>query len=137
MFVSCRRDQQVPANLNPLFDNLELAGPLNGILSAFQHKNTSWLAVAVDMPFVDVSAIETLLVNRDQSKMATCYYSKETRQPEPLLTLWESSSYPYLMAFAQAGNISPREFLNTHTVNMINPPDDRILMNVNSPGDLG
>lgn len=136
VFVSCRRDQQVPPTLNPLFDNLDLAGPMNGILSAFHHKNTSWLAVAVDMPFVDAPAIETLFANRDQSKMATCYFNKGTQQPEPLLTLWESGAYPHLMAFAQAGNVSPREFLKTHTVNMITPLDDRILANVNSPGEL-
>lgn len=137
VFLSCRKEQHVPANLNPLFDTLELAGPLNGILSAFQYKNTSWLVIAIDMPFVDDPAIETLFINRDRTKIATCYFNRETRQPEPLLTIWESGAYAHLVAFVQNGNVSPREFLKTHPVNMINPPDDRILMNVNSPGDLG
>ena len=135
-FVSCRREQQVPAVFNPLFDRSDLSGPLNGILSAFQHMGSSWLAVAVDMPFVDDRAIGTLLRNRDKTKMATCYLNKATQQPEPLLTIWESHAHSHLSAFAKNGNVSPREFLKTHPVKMINPPDDKILRNINHPGDV-
>lgn len=135
-FVSCRKEQQVPAVFNPLFDRFDLVGPLNGILSAFQHMSSSWLAVAVDMPFVDDRAIGTLLLNRDKTKLATCYFNKDTQQPEPLLTIWETHAHAYLSAFAKNGNVSPREFLKTHPVRMINPPDDEILRNVNYPGDV-
>ena len=135
-FVSCRKEQQVPAVFNPLFDRFDLAGPLNGILSAFQHMSSSWLAVAVDMPFVDDRAIGTLLLNRDKTKLATCYFNKDTQQPEPLLTIWETHAYAHLFAYAKNGNVSPREFLKTHPVRMINPPDDNILRNVNYPGDV-
>lgn len=134
-FVSCRKEQQVPAVFNPLFDRFDLVGPLNGILSAFQHMSSSWLAVAVDMPFVDDRAIRTLLLNRDKTKLATCYFNKDTQQPEPLLTIWETHAHTYLSAFAKNGNVSPREFLKTHPVKMINPPDDKILRNVNYPGE--
>ena len=88
-FVSCRKEQQVPAAFNPLFDRSDLPGPLNGILTAFQHMSSSWLAVAVDMPFVDDRAIATLLLHRDKTKMATCYFNRDTQQPEPLLTIQE------------------------------------------------
>lgn len=135
-FVSCRKEQQVPAAFNPLFDRSDLPGPLNGILTAFQHMSSSWLAVAVDMPFVDDRAIATLLLHRDKTKMATCYFNRDTQQPEPLLTIWESHAHPHLLDFARNGNISPREFLKTHPVKMINPPDDKILRNVNYPGDV-
>lgn len=135
VFISCRRDQNVPASLNPVYDYFQLAGPLNGILSAFRHKQAAWLTVAVDMPFVDELALERLVAGRDKTKMATCYYNRETRQPEPLLTLWESIAYNPLLTFAENGNISPREFLKTHPVKMIDPPDERTLMNFNSPAD--
>jgi len=135
-FVSCRSEQLVPAAFNPLFDRSDLSGPLNGILSAFHHMGSSWLAVAVDMPFVDDRAIGTLLLNRDKTKMATCYFNKDTQQPEPLLTIWEAHAHAHLLAFAKSGNISPREFLKTHPVKMVNPPDDKILRNVNYPGEI-
>ena len=79
-------------------------------------KPAAWLTVAVDMPFVDELALERLVAGRDKTKMATCYYNRETRQPEPLLTLWESIAYNPLLSFAENGNISPREFLKTHPV---------------------
>ena len=42
------------------------------------------------------------------------------------------------MQFTYKGKpmLSPREFLKRHPVKMINPPDDRILKNVNYPGDV-
>ena len=135
-FISCRKEQQVPARFNPLIDRFDSSVPFSGILSAFQHTNSSWLAVAVDMPFIDDLAIATLLLNRDKAKMATCYFNNDTQQPEPLLTIWEAHAYRYLLNFAKNGNISPREFLKTHPVKMINPPDHRILKNVNYPGDV-
>ena len=134
--VSCREDQNVPAHFNPIIDACNIPGPLNGILTAFtSNANTAWLTVAVDMPFVNDEAIEALLSNRDKTKVATCFRSAQTQQPEPLLTVWERTAYPLLLAYANEGNISPREFLKTHPVNLIEPPNDRILMNFNSPDD--
>lgn len=137
VFISCREEQRVPENLRPIVDSFKFAGPLNGILSAFQFSaKTAWLAVAVDMPFVNEAVIENLLVHRDTSKLATCYYNPETKQPEPLLTVWEKEVYPQLEKFVKEGNFSPREFLKTHPVNMIEPPDAKVLLNFNYPQDL-
>lgn len=137
VFTSCREDQHVSARFNPLFDSAGLVGPLNGILTAFRMRRSSpWLVVAVDMPFVDASVIEILIREREKGKLATCFYNASTEQPEPLLTLWESEAYPLLEKFVEAGGISPRKFLSTHPVRMITPPDERILFNVNHPGQF-
>jgi molybdopterin-guanine dinucleotide biosynthesis protein A len=137
VFTSCRKDQGVPSQLNPLPDHFHIPGPLNGILSAFTFKpESSWLTVAVDMPFVRASALDLLIFNRDKSKMATCFFNPETQQPEPLLTLWEASAYPSLLKFWEKGNISPRDFLKTHPARMIQPPDEKTLVNYNYPGEL-
>ena len=136
VFVSCRKEQQVPPGLNPLFDSFSIAGPLNGILTAFQYEKTSWLTVAVDMPYVDEAAIEMLIKNRDGTKMATCFFNKDTQQPDPLLTLWERDAHPHLLAFFERGNISPRDFLKTHPIKMIDPPNGKTLLNFNSPQDI-
>jgi len=137
VFTSCRSDQQVPAALNPLQDRFHVPGPLNGILSAFARKpDSGWLIVAVDMPFVTAETLNHLISNRDENKMATCFFNPETRQPEPLLTLWEVHAFPALLKFADRGNLSPREFLKTHPVKMIDPPDTKALVNFNYPDDL-
>jgi molybdopterin-guanine dinucleotide biosynthesis protein A len=137
VFTSTGKDQNVPAQLNPLPDRFEISGPMNGILSAFAFKPyASWLILAVDMPSVNPATVELLLRHRDQTKMATCFYNPVTEQPEPLLTLWENDAYPALLKFLEKGNVSPREFLKTHSVNMVSPPDDKTLLNFNTPDDL-
>ena len=136
VYTSCRMDQNVPAHLNPISDAFNIPGPLNGILSAFKFDaSQAWLTVAVDMPFVNDEAIKALLTNRDETKFATCFRNPETQQPEPLLTIWETTAYPFLLKHAEEGNISPRDFLNKHAVNVVEPPDERILLNFNSPED--
>ena len=137
VFTSCRQEQDVPSCLNPLHDSFSIEGPLNGILSAFAFRPTrSWLIVAVDMPYVDEDSLRRLIQNRDRTKMATCFYNPQTQQPEPLLTLWETSAHPLLLRFAQSGKKSPREFLRTHPVAMIQPPDNKVLLNFNYPPAL-
>lgn len=136
VYTSCRKEQHVPESLNPLFDAFAIAGPLNGILSAFQLESaTPWLVVAIDMPFVDDAVIEKLFELRDPNKLATCFYNPQTSQPEPLLCLWEAEAKPHLLTFAQAGNLSPREFLKTHPIKVVQAPDPRALINYNSPGE--
>jgi len=138
VFTSCRKDQEVPALLNPIVDAYTIQGPVNGILSAFRaHPKTSWLIVAVDMPFIDEAALQLLLDNRDENKMATCFLHMPDKFPEPLFTLWEPSAYPALLKFTSSGNISPRSFLEQHEVKMITPPDEKILLNINYPKDRG
>lgn len=136
VFTSCRKDQQVPSHLNPLTDRFDIAGPINGILSAFAHDpHKSWLVIAVDMPFVDAQALSLLISNRDRARLATCFYNAEQQQPEPLLTLWEEKAYPHLLKFMQNGNMSPREFLETHPVNQVDPPHAKTIVNINFPKD--
>ena len=137
VFTSCNNLQEVPPPLNPLPDRFEIPGPFNGILSAFAFdQHCSWLIVAIDMPFVNEATLELLLSNRDKAKMATCFYNPATKQPEPLLTIWEDHAYRALLEFVEKGHISPREFLTIHSVKMIDPPDDKALSNFNTPEDI-
>jgi molybdopterin-guanine dinucleotide biosynthesis protein A len=138
VFTSCRAEQKLPASLNPITDKFAYDGPINGILSGIQaHPDKAWLIVAVDMPFVDLPSLQYLLTNRDRSKMATCFLHLPENFPEPLLTLWEPAAYPALEAYAAAGNISPRIFLESSSVKYLTPPDKKILSNINYPKDIG
>lgn len=136
VYTSCRREQQVPARLNPLYDAYGIESPLNGILSAFQSRpDKVWLAVAVDMPNLNREITEYLLSHRDPKMLATCFAADDGK-PEPLFTLWEKGCRLPLNDFAQAGKISPREFLMTHPVRVLAPPDASALINVNTPDEM-
>lgn len=136
VYTSCRKGQDIPENTNPLIDRFDIPGPMNGIMSAFSHTpDTSWLIVAVDMPYVNRPALDLLLTKRDQNKVATCFYNPEIKDCEPLLTLWEPTAFPLLQEFTKKGNISPQKFLRTYDANMIEVPDLKILKNFNSPED--
>lgn len=137
VFISCRKDQDVPQNFHPLYDFYNYPGPINGILSAFHaHADSSWLIVAVDMPLVNEKVLKLLMDNRDEKKVATCFtHLVEGCFPEPLLTLWEPSAYPLLLNYTASGKISPRGFLEESNIKSIPVPDEKILLNINSPQD--
>jgi molybdopterin-guanine dinucleotide biosynthesis protein A len=138
VFTSCRKDQEVPAALNPLCDYYTFPGPINGILTAFRaHPEVCWLIVAVDMPFIDEPALQVLWQGRNQQKLATCFLHSPENFPEPLLTVWEPKAFPLLLDFAQDGNISPRAFLEQSDVQTLKAPNKQILLNINYPRDIG
>lgn len=136
VFTSCHAAQDVPDAFNPITDRFGLGTPLDGILSAFQaHPACAWLTVAVDMPQVDDKALRYLLENRNHTKLATCYFNPEAAKPEPLVTLWEPSAFPLLKKGLQRGKVSPRDFLETHDVQLVQPLSVEIFRNVNYPSE--
>lgn len=137
VFISCKDGDVIPDSLNPLTDRFDIDSPLNGILSAFTKDPTcSWLAVAVDMPFVNSDTLKYLLGHRDTNKVATCFRDSEGEKPEPLLTLWEPGAFPLLKSFYEEGNISPRNFLELNDICMLTIPDKKALLNINSEEEL-
>lgn len=137
VFTSCRQEQEVPKHLNPLADRYDFGGPINGILSAFAlHPDKAWLVLAVDMPNVTSQALQTLLSQRDQNCLATCFFNPQENAPEPLLTLWEPAAFPLLLKNAEEGNISPRSFLRSPEVKHIVVQDLTLFENINFPHQL-
>lgn len=137
VFVSCKSIDDVPSHLNPLPDFYEIESPLNGILTAFQtYPDCVWLVVAIDMPFIDSVSIDYLLQQRKSKKVATCFYDSDGQWPEPLFSVWEPEANPLVADFYKSGNISPRDFLRQHDVNIIPAPDRKILRNINTPEDF-
>jgi molybdopterin-guanine dinucleotide biosynthesis protein A len=138
VYLSCKNTTKIPQHLNPLPDQFELDSPLNGILSAFLHeREAAWLAVAVDMPFVDAKTLETLIQNRNPAKLATCFFDSDGTKPEPLLAIWEPRAFPMLRDYHARGGFSPRQFLMDNDIHLITVPNPRALVNVNTEGDLG
>jgi molybdenum cofactor guanylyltransferase len=137
VFFSCKSTENVPESLNPLEDQYDVESPLNGILSAFKLRpKSAWLSVPNDMPGINEESISYLLTNRDSNAMATCFYDSEGALPEPLFCIWEAKCLPSLKKFYEAGNISPREFLNKTTVKLLKSPFADLNLNINSPEDL-
>jgi len=137
VFLSCKNDDTVPKKLNPLADRLDMEGPLNGIMTAFQfNSEVAWLTVPVDMPLIDLPVLQYLVAHRAPSRTATCFFDSDGQYPEPLVTLWEPIAYPELQKFHDAGQTSPRKFLQQTNANIVAPPSANILININSPEDL-
>jgi molybdopterin-guanine dinucleotide biosynthesis protein A len=132
-FLSCRADQKdiFPPELY-LTDPYAI-GPLGGILSAFEQDSTkAWLVVACDMPFVNEETIDFLCRNRNPVKIATAFQNPQTLLPEPLLTLWERSSYPFIIEAYQKGQRSPLRLLQHSDINLLECPQPDWLKNVNT-----
>ena len=137
VYTSCRHEQQVPRWLNPILDDQFTSGPLNGLLSAFNHDpRCAWFTVAVDMPYVNTMVLRSLITQRDPAAMATCYYNNSFDGPEPFLTIWEPSSFPGLKKFVASGNSSPRHFLCENHVKLCIPVSQEIFRNLNNPDDI-
>ena len=137
VFTSCKITHTIPIRLNPLPDLYDFESPLNGILTAFSHDAiAAWLTIPVDMPLIDVEIISYLVAKRDPSKVATCFYDSDGKNPEPLVAIWEPHAYPLMLNFYKSGKVSPRDFLKNEDIKIIQIPNRNALVNINSPEDL-
>ncbi len=125
-----RNDQPV------IVDAFDIVGPLNGILSAFQHNpNVAWLVVACDMPLLTSQSLDVLVKGRNPEKPATAFYDSDGRFPEPLLSIWEPAIEPVLQNALALGNQSPRRILMLADCALLTAPNVQELLNINDPAE--
>ena len=138
VFVSVRDESQAAEyDREVITDKFIGLGPYGGILSAFQYKpDSAWLVVAVDLPYLDEATISNLVINRNTSKVATCFIDPKNEFPEPLISIWEPRAYPILLDFLSKGYSCPRKALINSDVNVILERDLKALTNVNTPEEL-
>lgn len=130
VYFSCRAEHQFSENT--ITDKYEL-GPMGGILSAFDfNPNTAWLIVACDMPFIDENSFQTLINYRNKEKVATAFLNPETNAPDPLFAIYEPKSALLLTKYVEAGNKSPKVFLQNNDVKIIALNNPVFLKNVNT-----
>jgi molybdopterin-guanine dinucleotide biosynthesis protein A len=136
-FLSCRRDQWPDgafAKLPQIHDTVPDAGPMAGILSAFdQQPHAAWLVIACDLPFLDAQTLEELIVQRDTSAPATAYRSAHGGLPEPLCAIYEPAARDLLLDALQRGMRCPRKVLINAPTKLIDLPNAQALDNVNHP----
>ena len=119
-----------------IVDAFDMPGPLNGILSAFQHDpESAWLVVACDMPLLTENSLKALIAGRDFSKPATTFYDSNGQFPEPLLSIWEPAIEPMLQTAVAAGYYAPRAILMLANCHLLTIPDVRELTNINRPAE--
>ncbi len=140
VFISCRPEQQNEIDLQykTIPDTYTGAGPLSGILSAFQaHPTVAWLVTACDLPLLDLSTLKYLIAHRNTNAIATTFESPFDQLPEPLITIWEPSGYEILLSFFADNITCPRKVLirNNERVNILKAQNPETLMNANTPGD--
>ncbi|MEP1033494.1 NTP transferase domain-containing protein [Ekhidna sp.] len=138
IYVSARDGQAVGFTKNIIHDAFDVAGPLNGLLSAHAaFPDKAWLALAVDMPFVNQGTISRLIKHRDKSSLATAMMSTKNKLPEPLLAIWERDGLAKLKQHFESGEIVyPSKFLLDNKVKLVTAEDEAELFNVNDEIDL-
>jgi molybdenum cofactor guanylyltransferase len=140
VFISCRQEQQeelTGEGYKVIPDAYEGLGPYGAILSAFKHnENTAWLVVACDLPLLNYETISQLVNQRNPSLIATTFKSPHDSLPEPLVTIWEPTSYSILLSSLAKGYQCPRKALINNRVEIIEPLNPEALINVNTPQEL-
>lgn len=115
-----------------LLDAYPETGPLGGLLTAFDlYPTVAWLIVPCDLPRLDLNTLQTLVNKRNPSMLAIAFWQADHTGAEPLVSLWEPAAGPVLRTWFRAGNRSPRQFLSTHAVTMVDAPDSSVFDNVN------
>ena len=135
VFISCRKEQTLNVDLDyPFLPDLEDGkGPLMAIHSAFVlEPNVAWFVLACDLPYFDQAALEFLLENRNEKKLATCYKSPIDEKAEPLCAIWEPNMRELVSNAITTEKRSPRRLLEQADIQLIAPIEPKILLNVNT-----
>ncbi|MEP7251419.1 MAG: NTP transferase domain-containing protein [Ginsengibacter sp.] len=140
VYISLRQDQEneTHADYKTLTDSYTGIGPYGAILSAFKFQpDVAWLVVACDLPLLNSDTLKYLLEHRDANAIATTFKSPFDGLPEPLITIWEPKSHSILLEFLSNGYTCPRKVLiKSESATILQPPDAKALMNVNTPEDF-
>ncbi|MCT4640851.1 MAG: molybdenum cofactor guanylyltransferase [Bacteriovoracaceae bacterium] len=128
------KNQQSADNI--INDKYDYNSPTSGILSAFdKDKNTGWLVVACDLPFLDKETIKDLIEGRDQTKDATAYKSMHNQFVEPLCAIYEPKILKNFEKYLELGKTCPRKVLINSNVKLLELKNKKALDNANTPED--
>lgn len=135
-YISLREEQQaeLPSSIQTIIDLNDYQGPYNGLLSAHKkHPDVAWLVLACDLPLMDLEALKELVSQRDTTKLATTFASKENSLPEPLCAIWEPQALTQSLSYFEAGIATwPRKFLIYSNTRLVFPKNRNVVLNANS-----
>jgi molybdopterin-guanine dinucleotide biosynthesis protein A len=144
-FVSVRpgQDDPIRARFEQIVDTREGLGPIAGIMAAqARYPEVAWLVLACDLPFLDDATLRYLLAQRDPTRPATAFRSRNANPkhdglPEPLCTIFEPASRAGILAHIASGKDCPRKFLINAGTKLLDQPNAQALDNVNTPEEYG
>ena len=114
-------------------DQMVGIGPIGAILSAFiMDDSAAWLVLACDIPLLTENLISHLVTNREIRKMATVIKARSKVMAEPLIAIYEPSSFRSLIAFEARGERSLRAILDQTDVQICEWEAEDDLQNVNT-----
>ena len=138
-FLSIRKEQtgDISKALDTIIDKDEYKGPFNGLLTAHSiYPEVAWFVIACDLPLIDLNAINQLINQRDSSKVATAFATRESGLPEPLAAIWEPDGLARSIDYLEHATSScPRKYLINSDIKLVFPKNDIVLMNANSEED--
>ncbi|MFD1142093.1 NTP transferase domain-containing protein [Larkinella insperata] len=128
-------DQFANSRFKLLVDQSPVAGPLAGILTAFQRQSAqhAWLVVVCDLPLLSERSIRKLTASRNPEKLATAFWDSDHQFPEPSICIWEPTAYPAMLRSIDAGKPYPRTILMQNDIDLVEMDDISELTNVNTP----
>ena len=139
-FLSIRGDQNTPAGVASLADNYRDAGPLGGIVTAFDYRSdVAWFVIACDLPFLDRETLLALVKQRDRGDRSVyAYASAHDGLPEPLCAIYEPLFAQTLRRHLTLGQFCPRRILREESVALFDLPATAqyCLDNVNTPEEF-
>ncbi len=132
--VSCRPDQVdlLPKEFDTILD-LEIAqGPISGIRSVMiSNPSKSCLFLPCDLPFLEATAIESLIQTRDMANDITCF--KNEGDIAPLPSIWEPWVLTDLDSYYNQGKRGLMEFMHTKRLKLIPAAMESMFRNANTP----
>jgi molybdopterin-guanine dinucleotide biosynthesis protein A len=137
VFLSCNREQAktIPEKYNVILDALryENIGPMAALLSAFDlHDRISFICAGCDYPFVKKEDLQKLIDARNEHAIAVSYFNNAASLPEPLLAVYESTSYDFMKENFEDKKYSLRYFLEEIKALKVFPSSADVLTGVNN-----
>ena len=131
IYFSVRNKQQLK-NKSQITDVYPDLGPFGAIYSAFKYDSiNSWLVLAIDIPYINIDTLKLLIKNRNSNNIATTFQGKTKKYPEPLVTIWEPSSFPIFKKGIKNNAFSLVDILKKNKVEII-PINDDLIQNINT-----
>jgi len=135
VYISCSRQQvqAIPSSYNPIVDAEKYygIGPMAGLLTAFEKfPDRAFFVIGCDYPFIEKKHFQYLADERTGLDDAVCYCHQETMISEPLITIYERSSYLKIRKCFEEKNYSLRQYLDEANACMIFPENFDFLKSV-------
>jgi len=124
VFISCNSHQagEIDEEYPFIIDDAKFSGhgPISGLLSCFEELNgKALLFIGCDYPFLGTNDIQQLITGRIKDKAGTAFFNSNENIPEPLLAIYEASSYPKLLYRFNNKKYSLKHFLLEEDTMMI------------------